>query len=138
MNKYIAGYAGTVIVMVALDMLWIRVIAKSIYENGIGHLMADKPNIPVAAAFYALYGVGLVLFALVPQSGGAGWGRTMAVAALFGFFAYATYDLTNLATLRDWPVGLSLIDIAWGVCVSALSAGAGKAAMDWIALAKPD
>jgi uncharacterized membrane protein len=74
-----------------------------------------------------------VVFAVMPQTGGTSWGKTITTAALLGFFAYATYDLTNLATLRDWPVSLTVIDIAWGVCVSAISAAGGKAAMDWVA-----
>ena len=131
MNKYFAAYAGTAIVMVALDMLWLGVIAKTLYQQGIGHLMAEDPNIPVAVIFYALYAVGVVIFAVSPQSGGASWGMTLAMGALFGFFAYATYDLTNLATLRDWPLRLSLIDMAWGTVVSAASAAAGKVALDW-------
>jgi hypothetical protein len=62
-----------------------------------------------------------------------GWGKTIGMAALFGFFAYATYDLTNLATLKQWPVGLSLMDVAWGTCVSAVAAAGGKALVDWVA-----
>jgi len=131
MNKYLAAYAGTAIVMVLLDLLWLGLIAKPLYQQGIGHLMADKPNITVAVLFYALYAAGIVIFAVAPHSGGASWGTTLAMAALFGFFAYATYDLTNLATLRDWPLQLSLIDIAWGSVVSAASAAGGKAALDW-------
>jgi uncharacterized membrane protein len=133
MNKYLSAYAGTAIVMVALDMLWLGVIAKPLYQAGIGHLMTDQPNIPVAAAFYALYALGIVIFAVAPQHGGSGWATTLTLGALFGFFAYATYDLTNLATLRDWPLGLSLIDMAWGTTVSAVSAAGGKAALDWAA-----
>ena len=133
MNKYLLAYLGVAVVMIALDMLWLGVVAKTMYQQGIGHLMAEKPNVPVAAAFYAVFALGIVVFAVMPQTGGADWGKTITMAALFGFFAYATYDLTNLATLRDWPVHLTVIDIAWGVCVSAISAAGGKAAMDWVA-----
>ncbi len=129
MNKYLAAYAGTAVVMVLLDLLWLGVIAKPLYQQGIGHLMADKPNIAVAVVFYALYAAGIVIFAVSPQSGGTLWG-TLAMGALFGFFAYATYDLTNLATLRGWPLKLSLIDIAWGTFVSAAAAAGGKVALD--------
>lgn len=131
MNKYLVAYAGTAIAMVALDMLWLGLIAKPLYQQGIGHLMADKPNVPVAVLFYLLYAVGLVIFAVSPHTGGHSWGKTAAMAALFGFFAYATYDLTNLVTLKDWPVGLSLIDMAWGTFVSTAASSAGKVAMDW-------
>jgi uncharacterized membrane protein len=92
--------------------------------------MSERPNVPVAVLFYALYAVGLVVFAVAPHEPGAAWGKTLVSAALFGFFAYATYDLTNLATLKGWPVGLSLMDMAWGTLVSAVSAAAGKTALD--------
>jgi len=133
MKRSLAAYLGTMIVMVGLDMLWLGVIAKPIYQQGIGHLMADKPNVPVAVLFYALFGLGLVVFAVLPAGPAPGWGKTLGMAALFGFFAYATYDLTNLATLKQWPIGLSVIDMAWGTCISAAAAAGGKALMDWAA-----
>jgi uncharacterized membrane protein len=131
MNRYVAAYAGTAIVLVALDMLWLGVVARPIYQQGIGHLMAEQPRLGVAALFYLLYALGVVIFAVSPQRDGAGWTATVVMGALFGFFAYATYDLTNLATLRAWPLRLSLIDIVWGTVVSAASAAGGKAALDW-------
>jgi uncharacterized membrane protein len=130
MSKFIIAYAATVVVMVALDMLWLGVIAKSIYQQGIGHLMAAKPNLPVAALFYALFAAGLMFFAVAPNGAAADWGRTLVAAALFGFIAYATYDLSNLATLKSWPAGLSLLDMAWGTFISTIAAAAGKAAFD--------
>jgi len=134
MNRYVAAYAGTATVMVALDLLWLGVIAKPLYQQGIGHLMAEQPVVPVAVLFYVLYAVGVVVFAVAPQLAPAtprGWAETLGMAALFGFFAYATYDLTNLATLKGWPLGLSLIDMAWGTVVSTASAAGGKVALDW-------
>ena len=131
MTRLLPAYTGTLLVMVVLDLLWLGVIAKPLYQQGIGHLMADKPNVPVAVLFYALFALGLVVFAVAPAGLAPSWCKTAAMAALFGFFAYATYDLTNLATLRQWPVGLSLMDIAWGTCVSAAAAVGGKALMDW-------
>lgn len=131
MNKYLAAYGGTAVVMVALDMLWLGVIAKPMYQQGIGHLMAETPDIGVAVVFYLLYALGVVIFAVSPQHKGSTWANTLIMGALFGFFAYATYDLTNLATLRQWPLHLSLIDIAWGTLISAASAAGGKAALDW-------
>ena len=132
MNKYLAGYLAAVLVMVALDVLWLGVVAKTAYQEGIGHLMAERPMLLAAVVFYLLYGVGLMVFAVVPQADDPGWTRTLVMGALFGFFAYATYDLTNLATLRNWPIRLALMDMAWGTVISAASAGAGKAAMKWV------
>ena len=134
MNRCVAAYAGTTTVMVALDLLWLGVIAKPLYQQGIGHLMAEQPVVPVAVLFYGLYALGVVVFAVAPQLAPAsprGWAETLGMAALFGFIAYATYDLTNLATLKGWPLGLSLIDMTWGTVVSMASAAGGKAALGW-------
>ena len=126
-RKYLLAYAATAAVMLALDALWLGLVATPLYQQGIGHLMAASPRLGVAALFYLVYAVGLVVFAVVPATG-----RRNAVlkGALFGFFAYATYDLTNLATLKQWPVWIAVLDMAWGALVSAVSAVAGKAAMD--------
>lgn len=132
MTKLFAAYAATAAVMIVIDLIWLGVIAKPWYQQGIGHLMADRPNIPFAVLFYLLFPVGLMVFAVVPNAGQSGWSHTLVAGALFGFFTYATYDLTNLATLKGWPVGLALIDIGWGSLVSAVSACAGRAAMNWL------
>ena len=115
--------------MLVIDMLWLGVIAKPLYQQGIGHLMAPQPKLWAAALFYLLYPVGLVLFAVMPNTGSA-WLQTALMGAAFGLFAYATYDLTNLATLKDWPLGLSVIDTLWGAAASAIAASAGRAAMN--------
>jgi uncharacterized membrane protein len=132
MSKYLAAYGATAVVMIAIDLVWLGLIAKPLYQNGIGHLMADKPNIPVAVVFYLLYALGLMIFAVVPQQSAAGWSRALMIGALFGFFAYATYDLTNLSTLKGWPLSLTLMDIAWGTLVSGVSSAVGKLALDRI------
>ena len=135
MTKYLAAYFATLVLMLVLDLLWLGVIAKPLYQQGIGHLMAEHPMLAVALAFYLLYPVGLVWFAVL-QGGPAGDWKTAAFqGALFGFFAYATYDLTNLATLRDWPVSLAALDTAWGTAVSAVCAAAGRLALDAVSTA---
>jgi uncharacterized membrane protein len=131
MHKYVAGYLATALVMIALDMLWLGVIAKAMYRNAIGHLMAEKPNVSAALVFYTLYAVGLQVFAVTPQSADPAWGRSVLMGALFGFFAYTTYDLSNLATLRNWPVRLTIVDIVWGTVLSAVAVAAGNAAFIW-------
>ena len=135
MIKYFAAYAATALVMIALDLLWLGVLAKPLYQQGIGHLMADRPSIPAAVFFYAIYPVGLMIFAVAPHASASGWAATLLYGALFGFLAYATYDLTNLATLKGWPIGLSLIDMAWGTALSATSTAAGKWVVNWFAAA---
>nr|WP_315205580.1 DUF2177 family protein [uncultured Albidiferax sp.] len=130
MNKYLIAGGVVAVVMVAMDVLWLGFIAKSLYQDGIGHLMAERPQAWAALAFYLVYAVGLVVFVVAPRVDVAGWYSTAWVGALFGFVAYATYDLSNLATLRNWPLWLSLVDMAWGSVASAVAATAGKLAMD--------
>lgn len=130
--KYIAAYAGTLLVLTALDMLWLGIFAKAKYEAAIGHLLAPQTNVTVAVLFYCLFALGLVLFAVVPNAYSSDWGKTLGSAALFGFFTYMTYDLTNLATLRNWPIGVSVLDITWGVLVSVCAAAGGRFAMNWL------
>lgn len=133
MNKYLAAYGATALVMLALDALWIGMVARAMYQQGIGHLMAQDPRYAVAAVFYALFVVGLVIFVVAPGGQTGTWQSTLLRGALFGFFTYGTYDLTNLATLKDWPIGMSLIDMAWGATVSAAAGAAGKFGFDYFA-----
>ncbi len=133
MTRYAAAYAATAIVMIALDLLWLGVIAKPLYQQGIGHLMAARPNIGVAVLFYAVFALGIMVFAVAPYGPLSAWTQAALAGAMFGFFAYATYDLTNLATLMNWPVGLSILDMAWGSLVSGVSAVAGKLVLDRLA-----
>lgn len=129
MQKVLFAYAGTALTMLGADLLWLGLIATPLYRQGIGHLMAEQPRWAAVLLFYAVYSAGLVMFAVKPNAQRSSWRPTASTAALLGLFAYATYDLTNLATLRDWPLGLSLADIAWGCSVSALAASAGRLAM---------
>ncbi|ATQ76012.1 hypothetical protein CR152_16815 [Massilia violaceinigra] len=130
MRKLLIPYLILIAGMVLLDVLWLGFIAKSIYANGIGHLMAAEPRFGPAIAFYLLYAVGLMFFALAPHGPRRTMRTTLTAAALFGTVAYATYDLSNLATLRDWPLSVALIDIAWGCVASTLSVMAAKLCMD--------
>ena len=129
MLKYVAVYVVVAITMLVLDMVWLRGIATAWYEEGLDHLMAPEPNMLAAGAFYLLYPLGLVIFGVLPNEDSTLF-RAVGMGALFGFFAYATYDLTNLATLRDWPLNVSLMDMAWGTLASGLSVGAGKLCLD--------
>jgi uncharacterized membrane protein len=135
MTKYLVAYAVAAVVMIAIDLLWLGVIAKPLYRDGIGHLMAGSPNIAAAVLFYLMFPVGLMIFAIVPTATSGEWTKTLVAGALFGLFCYATYDLTNLATLKGWPLGLSVLDMAWGALVSSVSAAAGRWALDWFSVA---
>ena len=127
--KLLLPYLAIVAAMIALDVLWIGVVARPLYARGIGHLMAEHPDFVAAIAFYLLYAVGLMAFVVLPRAPGD-WRMAAAWGAAFGFMTYMTYDLTNLATLRDWPLALSFVDIAWGCVATGLAATAGKLAAD--------
>lgn len=128
--KFIPAYITTVIVMLILDIIWLGVVAKPMYQHGLGHLMAIEPNLVFAALFYLVFVFGLMWFSVVPNFAKIGVKQTFLAALIFGFFVYASYDLTNLALLKDWPLGLSLIDISWGTLLSGVSASAGKVVFD--------
>jgi uncharacterized membrane protein len=125
MTKYLIAYVGTLFAFLAIDMVWLGLIAKDYYRAGIGHLMLESPNLGAAAAFYLLYVVGIVIFAVTPAMTAGTWTKAALFGALFGFFAYATYDMTNLATLKGWPLSISIVDMLWGTCLTATSATLG-------------
>lgn len=133
MIRLLGAYAATLVTLLVFDAVWLGLVARPLYVGGIGHLMAESPRLGAAAVFYAVYAAGLMFFAVLPQAGTAGWATTLLAGAAFGAVAYATYDLSNLATLRDWPLGLSMLDIGWGALLSALAAVAGKLTHDRLA-----
>jgi uncharacterized membrane protein len=130
-TKHLIAWGVTFIVMIAIDLLWLGVIAKNLYAEGMGDLMSPTPRLGVAALFYLMYPIGLVIFAVMPGATGDGVARAAMLGALFGLFAYSTYDLTNLAVVRDFPAKLAFIDIAWGTVVSGVASAAGAAAVRW-------
>jgi len=123
MRIYVVSYAAALIVLLALDGLWLGFIAIDWYRAGIGHLMAEQVNVAAAAVFYLLFPIGVVVFAAMPARDA--W-HAARLGGLLGLLCYATYDLTNLATLKGWPVGITVADIAWGTLVGVLSASAAR------------
>jgi uncharacterized membrane protein len=107
-----------------LDMVWLGVAAKNFYAKQIGLLMAPKVNWAAAILFYLLFLAGLVVFVIAPAVEKDSWVRALMLGALFGLITYATYDLTNLATLKDWPLALTVVDLIWGtILAGSVSAG---------------
>ena len=125
----IAATAG--LTFAAIDAVWLTNMGDRLYRPVIGSIMADEPDMTAAVAFYLISIFGTVFLAIEPALREGGWQRAAINGAVLGFVAYATYDLTNWATLKDWPWKLSLIDMAWGTLVSTASAAGGKAALDW-------
>ena len=107
-------YLITVPIFFIIDLVWLGVIAKGFYQKHLGYLMRPQINWVAAILFYLLFIIGIVLFAVRPALELQSPMRALVFGALFGFFAYATYDLTNLATVRDWPVIVTVIDLIWG------------------------
>ncbi len=114
MILFLKLYLITFVIFFAIDLFWLGVVAKNLYQNQIGHLMAEKVNWVAAILFYLLFIGGLVFFVLMPAVEAGSLWKAVWLGALFGFITYATYDLTNLATLKDWPITITLIDLAWG------------------------
>jgi uncharacterized membrane protein len=115
--QHIYLYLLTVPVFFAIDMVWLGVVAKGFYQSRLAHLMGDI-NWPAAIIFYLTYIVGILVFAVVPALGAQSLMKALVFGALFGFFTYATYDLTNLATLKNWPMSVVVVDIIWGIVLS--------------------
>lgn len=111
-------YALTIPVFFAIDMVWLGLIAKPFYAKHLGHLMAAKVRWTPALLFYLLYIAGILFFAVLPALDKGSLGRAVLSGALLGLLAYATYDLTNLATLRDWPLLVTIIDLLWGMVLT--------------------
>jgi uncharacterized membrane protein len=106
-------------VFFAIDMVWLGLIAKSFYAQQIGFLMKTNINWTAAILFYLLFIVGLVLFVIAPAVEKGSWMHALSFGALFGLITYATYDLTNLATLKDWPLLVTIVDLVWGAVLAA-------------------
>jgi len=121
----IRNYLILLVIFLAVDSLWLLVIAKKLYASRLGYLMADRPNLPAALAFYLLFILGLKAFVLDGALAGGCWQAALLPGLLFGLVTYATYDLTNLATVRDWPLLVTFLDLGWGAAVSGLSALGG-------------
>ncbi len=119
-----AGYGLTALIFGLLDALWLTRVGPKLYRPEIGELMMDGWRPVPALIFYALYMLGIQIFAVQPALAAGKWQVAAMYGALFGFFCYMTYDLTNHATMKIWSTKITLADIAWGTCATGLSAGA--------------
>ena len=130
MAYYLKLYMATLIAFFAMDMVWLGLVARTFYRQHLGFLMAPSPNWLAALVFYLLFIAGILMFVVLPGLKDNSLKTTLLRAALFGLITYATYDLTNLATLKDWPVLVTIVDMIWGtvltVSVSYISFMAGK------------
>ena len=123
MLKNFAIYASFLVTLIAIDLVWLLGIAKNLYRDQMGDLMASEPKLIAGLAFYLLYGLGVCIFVVVPALSKQSWIYALQYGALFGLFCYMTYDLTNLAVIRNFPTQLAFVDIAWGSFVTAACSG---------------
>ena len=122
MLKNFAIYFSFLVALIAIDLVWLLGIAKNLYRSEMGDLMASEPKLFAGLAFYLIYALGVCIFVIVPALSKQSLLYALQYGALFGLFCYMTYDLTNLAVIRNFPTQLALIDIAWGSLVTALCA----------------
>lgn len=121
MLTYFKDYLITFISFLLVDMVWLVFIARKLYQTTLGHLMSPTVNWPAALLFYVLFIIGLLFFVVHPALAQESLRYALTAGALFGLITYATYDLTNLATLKDWPILITIVDLAWGTTLSALT-----------------
>ncbi|QUI24420.1 DUF2177 family protein [Vallitalea pronyensis] len=119
--QMIKTYVITFLVFMSIDLVWLGFVAKKLYRSQIGFIMKTHVNWVAAILFYLLYIVGLLVFALNPALEKNSWQHALFLGMFFGLITYATYDLTNLATLKDWPLAITIIDLAWGTTLGGLT-----------------
>lgn len=121
--NYLTQFLTAGLLFAAIDSVWLSLIANRFYKAQIGELLLDKPNLLAAVAFYVIFLVGLVVFVIAPALSAGSWKLAVGLGGLFGLVTYATYDLTNLATLKGWTMKLVAVDLLWGTVLSASVAG---------------
>jgi uncharacterized membrane protein len=128
MTSRLAAWAAASLVTMGLDLLWLGILARGFYRREVGHLMADRVLWPAALAFYLLYGGGVLYFCTLDALRGGGLRTALLRGALLGLLAYGTYDLTNMAVLKDWGARIAAADILWGIVLTATASAAAYAA----------
>jgi uncharacterized membrane protein len=128
MLYYAVAYLVTLLLFVGIDLVWLTWVGGPIYRQFLGDMLLPGVRIPPALAFYLIYPLGLVMFAVHPGLNGGSILGALLAGALFGFFTYATYDLTNFATLRNWNLVVTVMDIGWG-CLLGAATAAGSVAL---------
>jgi uncharacterized membrane protein len=132
MLTFLKLYGITFIIFFAIDLFWLGVVAKNIYKQQLGELMSPTVNWIAAIIFYLLFIGGLVFFVLMPAVESGSIAKALLHGALFGLITYATYDLTNLATLKGWPIQITLIDLAWGTFLGASTSTLAYLVNSWL------
>jgi uncharacterized membrane protein len=130
--KLILSYFLTALVFFAVDMLWLGLIAKDFYRKHLGGFLSDRVNWTAAIIFYLIFIVGIFVFVILPAVEKSSLLKAIGLGAFFGVITYATYDLTNLATLKNWPLTIVIVDMAWGAVLTAIVSAAGYGIVKWL------
>ena len=126
-RRYAIAYVATGVAFALIDAIWLRTMYTRLYQTEIGSLLMDGLRWEPAISFYLLYIAGIMVFAMRPAFASGRWQTALVNGALFGFFAYMTYDLTNYATLKVWSLKVTILDMIWGTVLTGLAAAAGAA-----------
>ncbi len=132
LSFYVKLYLLTLVAFLAIDMVWLGLVARGFYRKYLGYLLSPNPNWIAAIIFYLLFVAGILVFAVVPGLEAGAPGKAVLLGALFGLFTYATYDLTNQATIKDWPLVITLVDLVWGTVLSSTVAWIGFVIGRWL------
>ena len=132
MIYYLKLYAATFVGFLAIDIVWLALVARGFYKSQLGFWLSDQPNWWAAVVFYMLFIAGLLVFAVVPALQADSLRRALLLGAFFGLVTYATYDLTNMATVKNWPWIVTVVDMAWGTVLAASVTAFGYLAGRWL------
>lgn len=132
LSKILLTYLLTTVAFFAIDIVWIGLVAKPFYQKHLAHFLSDQVNWVAALVFYLMYIAGILIFAVYPGAAKGSLWNAILLGGLFGLIAYATYDLTNMATLKNWPLIVTITDMLWGAVLTALVSGIGFYIVGWI------
>lgn len=121
MKTLAVSYLVALVVLAIVDGIWLGVVSREFYKARLGHMLLDQPIWSVAILFYLIHAAGVAVFAVPPALNAGTWTSALLYGGLFGFCVYAAYDITNLATLRGWPMAVSAVDLAWGTVATAVT-----------------
>ncbi|MGM0379820.1 MAG: DUF2177 family protein [Bacillota bacterium] len=119
--NYIKSFLVTFSVFMVIDLIWLGVVAKNLYQKYLGYIMTSNINWIAAVIFYIIFVIGMLYFAIIPALDDMSLKKAIINGMAYGFITYATYDLTNLATLEDWPIFITIIDMIWGTTLAGLT-----------------
>lgn len=125
MKTALTAYAGSFLTLLLLDAIWLGLVARNFYRDQLGALMLPQPNLGIAALFYLFFTIAVVVLAVMPALTSASLAKALLCGAILGLAAYGTYDITNLSTLKGWPLLMSIVDMIWGTLITAATAAGG-------------